>query len=233
MLNFMNETKFQSIIKAQLFDGFTEEMLSMVLPCLNPRCVHYKKGESIVFAGSPFTGIGIVTSGELVLAKESIAGNRMILNVLKEGDMFGEMVSFSDIKVWPASAMAQSDCSVVFVSPEKVITQCDKFCNHHTVLINNLLRIMSRKALQLNRKVEYLTFKSLRSKLSAYLLEMHKNTGKLMFVLPMNREELADFFNVARPSVSRELVKMKDEGLIDFHKSTFKITNIEAMRNEI
>jgi CRP-like cAMP-binding protein len=233
MFNPDNEIKIETILKTQLFNGFTEDMLRKVLPCLNPRVMHFKKGESIVFAGSPFTGIGIVNSGEIVLAKESIAGNRMILNVLKEGDMFGEMVSFSEKKVWPASATAQSDCTIVFVSPEKVITQCDKYCSHHTILINNLLHIMSKKALQLNRKVEYLTFKSLRSKLSAYLLEMHKTTGKLMFVLPMNREELADFFNVARPSISRELVKMKDEGLIDFHKSTFKITNLEAIRNEI
>lgn len=233
MFKISKEMNIQPILKTQLFSGFSEEMLLSVLPCLTPKYSQYKKGEAIVTAGSPFEGIGIVLRGELVLAKESVAGNRMILNVLREGDMFGEMVSFSEKKVWPASATAQSDCSVVFVSPEKVITQCDKYCSHHTVLIENLLKIMSRKALQLNRKVEYLTFKSLRAKLCAYLIEMHKSSGKLMFVLPMNREELADFFNVARPSISRELIKMKDEGLIDFHKSTFKITNLEAMKNEL
>jgi CRP-like cAMP-binding protein len=155
------------------------------------------------------------------------------MTVLKKGEMFGEMVSFSDKKVWPATVTAQSECEVIFVSPEKVISQCEKMCHYHQKLIDNMLKIMSKKALMLNRKVEYLSIRSLRGKLCAYLIEQHRQQGLSIFSLPLNRDELADFFNVARPSISRELSKMKDEGLIDFHKASFKLIDIEKMKTSI
>ncbi len=222
---------FDVLLKSPLFRGLSQDELSKLMPCLDPYYVQFKKSETVIRAGDPFLGLGIVLEGEILLSKESFAGNRMILTVLKSGDMFGEMISFSDKKVWPASASAQCDTRIVFIKPERVIKQCEQHCLFHTMLIDNMLKIMSKKALMLNRKVEYLSLKSLREKLAAFFLESYHNTGKLMFVLPMNRDELADFFNVARPSISRELSKMKEDGLIDFHKSTFKISDLEALKN--
>lgn len=216
-----------------LFKNVDKLGISEMLPCLNPRVTQHKKGENIANSGAPFYGIGIVIEGEIVIAKENIAGNRTILTVLKKGDMFGEMISFSDKKVWPVTVTSQSDSQVIFISPEKVISQCDKICVSHQKLIENMLRIMSKKALMLSRKVDYLSIRSLRGKLCAYLIEQWKMQGTLIFSLPMNRDELADFFNVARPSISRELSKMKEDQLIDFHKASFKILDIDRMRDEI
>jgi CRP-like cAMP-binding protein len=204
-----------------------------MLHCLNPRILNYEKNASIALAGDHFDGIGIVIEGELIIAKENLAGDRTVMTILKPGDMFGEMVSFSEKKEWPASVVAQSDAQIIFVSPEKVITMCDKMCDSHRQLIENLLIIMSKKALMLNRKVEYLSIRTLRGKLCAYLLEHQKIKQQNIFTLPMNRDELADFFNVARPSVSRELSKMKEEGLIDFHKSSFKILDYDRIKASI
>ena len=219
----------EALSVSPLFRDIMHEDINAMLHCLNPRLQRYKKGATIANFGDVFFGIGIVVEGEIVIAKESIAGNRTIMTVLKKGEMFGEMVSFSDKKVWPATVTAQSDCEVIFVSPEKVISQCDKMCHYHQKLIDNILRIMSKKALMLNRKVEYLSIRSLRGKLCAYLIEQSRQQEAKVFNLPMNRDELADFFNVARPSISRELSKMKDEGLIDFHKASFKILDQEKM----
>ncbi|HHY04413.1 MAG TPA: winged helix-turn-helix domain-containing protein, partial [Thermoanaerobacterales bacterium] len=66
---------------------------------------------------------------------------------------------------------------------------------------------------------------------SMFLLDQYKKTGKTTFVLPMNRNDMADFLNVSRPSMSREMSRMKDEGIIDFHLSTIKIKDIQALRS--
>ena len=147
--------------------------------------------------------------------------------------MFGEMISFTEKKVWPVTVTAQSDSEIIFISPENIITRCEKMCEAHQILIQNMLKIMSKKALILSRKVDYLSIRSLRGRLCAYLIEQWKSQQTPVFSLPMNRDELADFFNVARPSISRELGKMKEEGYIDFHKSAFKIIDFEAMKKEI
>ena len=46
----------------------------------------------------------------------------------------------------------------------------------------------------------------------------------------MNREALADYLNVSRPSMSRELGRMKDEGVIDFYRSSFVVKDVEALK---
>lgn len=229
----IDQNVLEALSASPLFNQILREDIQLMLHCLNPRVQRYKRGVTLANFGDVFLGIGIVVEGEIVIAKESIAGNRTIMTVLKKGEMFGEMVSFSDNKVWPATVTAQSDCVVIFVSPEKVISQCDKMCHYHQKLIDNILKIMSKKALMLNRKVEYLSIRSLRGKLCAYLIEQNRQQGLPIFSLPMNRDELADFFNVARPSISRELSKMKDEGLIDFHKASFKIIDMERMKLSI
>ncbi|MBF4692743.1 Crp/Fnr family transcriptional regulator [Fusibacter ferrireducens] len=216
-----------------LFRGIDRQDIVNMLGCLNPRMSSYQKNQPIASIGDPFLGLGIILEGEVIVAKENIAGNRMIITVLKKGDMFGEMMSFSMHTTWIAAVTAQTQSQIIFISPEKVISQCEKMCSGHKKLIENILAIMAKKALLLNRKVEYLTIKTLRGKLCAYLLETQKRTQDVFFELPMNRDEMADFFNVARPSISRELSKMREDGWIDFHKSTFKILNVDQLKNYI
>jgi CRP-like cAMP-binding protein len=140
--------------------------------------------------------------------------------------MFGEMVAFSSKKAWPASVFAQSECSVVFLPPQKITGTCPHACAGHQRLIRNMLLIVSEKALLLNRKVEYLTIRSMRTKIATYLLEQRKLTGKNTFVMPLKRNDLADFLNVSRTALSRELGRMRDEGLIDFYRSSVKLTDV-------
>lgn len=219
--------------KSALFRGIEGTTIGHMISCFAPLRQRYKKTEQIVTAGEPYTGIGIVIEGEVLVTKESIAGNRTIMSVLKKGDMFGEMVSFTDVKKWPATVTAQSDSEVIFIKPELVVNQCEKVCDGHRKMIENLMKIMAKKALMLNKKLEYLSIRSLRGRLSAYLLEQYTSKKEAMFLLPMNRDELADFFNVTRPSLSRELSRMKAEKIIDFHKSTFKILDLEALKEAL
>ncbi len=84
-------------------------------------------------------------------------------------------------------------------------------------MLQNVIKIIAQKTLFLNNKVAYLTIKSMRKKLVKYLLEQYQEKQSLTFSLPMNREELADFSNVSRPSMSREFCKMWDAGIIELY----------------
>jgi CRP-like cAMP-binding protein len=111
------------------------------------------------------------------------------------------------------------------------VGECQKLCPWHGKLIENMLMMVSERALALSRKVEYLSIKSIRGKISTYLLERYKITGKTTFMLPVNRNELADFLNVSRPSLSREMCNMRDEGIIDFHRASVQIKDVEALKS--
>lgn len=215
-----------AITNCMLFEKMDNEELSMLLDCLKPRIRKFSKNDIANVAGEPFEGIGVVLSGQAAVVKESAAGNRIILAMLKPGDLFGEMAAFSGSSKWPATVIAQTACSIMYIPPDKIIGQCERACQSHRTLIMNMLGILSKKALTLSRKLEYLSIKSMRGRIANFLLEQYKKTGQTTFLLPMNRNELADFLNVSRPSLSREMCKMRDEELIDFHRSSVQLKNI-------
>jgi CRP-like cAMP-binding protein len=216
---------------APLFKGMNRDELNGMLTCLKPAVGSYEKNEIMAVEGGKMTCLGFVLSGEVVVSKENSAGNRVIIAVDGPGELFGEMAAFSGSVVWPATVMARGACVVMFLPPGKIVNSCENACASHKQMISNMLKIISNKALNLHRKVEYLSIRSMRGKISTYLLEQYKRAGdKAIFIIPLKRNELADFLNVTRPSLSRELGRLTEEGVIDFHRSSIKIKNLDSLR---
>lgn len=218
------------IQKAALFKSIEGAELNRMLTCFGSKVVSFEKNENICRAGEKYYGIGVVLCGKVMVTKENAIGNRIIMAKLKAGDLFGETIAFSDKTTWPATVIAVEDCKILYIEPNIIVENCRNTCVGHKQLIINMLKIISKKALNLNRKVEYLVIKGMREKVSMYLLEQYKRTGQLTFMIPLNRNELAEFLNVSRPSMSREIGKMKEEGIIDYYKSTFKILDLQTLK---
>jgi CRP/FNR family transcriptional regulator, dissimilatory nitrate respiration regulator len=225
----MKKEWLPQLAHCKLFRGISETTLSQLLSCLSPKHAIYKKNEWIAIEYEPFFGLGIVLFGEVAVVKETFKGGITILAHFKEGDLFGEMVAFSDTGVWPSSVLAQTDCEVLFIRAEEFLGFCSKLCESHRVLLTNITRILAQKALLLNKKVSYLTIKSIQGKLAKYLLEQKKTHNSLTFSLPLNRQALSHFLNVSRPSMSRELCKLRDEGILAFYKESIKILDLEKL----
>ncbi len=229
----MYEKWLDSFKDVKLFQNIeADELLSMLI-CFNPKIESYQKQEYITVEGNPFTGIGVVIEGEVTIIKDNAAGERVVMTKLGINSIFGEMFAFSNSKIWGVTVIASKDCKVLFIRPEKIVGPCRNMCLGHRILIQNMLKIVSQKALGLDKKIAYLAMKSIRTKISAYLLEQHKLSGSTRFTIKYNREELADYLNVSRPSLSREIIKMKDEGMIDFYKASFHLKDIEALKMNI
>lgn len=225
----MKDEWYKALENSLLFSDIIKENIKNMLACLEPKEKSYKKGELIARFGEEMEGFGLLIEGSLSVLKENIDGNRLLLNILKPGDLFGEMAVYSERRVWPATISAVENSIVLFIEPEKIVAACEKACSYHQQLTSNMLNILSDKAMSLNKQVEYLSIKGMREKLCTYFWEQHKNQDSLLIHLPMKRNEMADFLNVSRPSMSREMSRMRDEGLIDFHLSTVKITNPQQL----
>ncbi len=218
------------IQQGKIFAGFSEEEIIEMFTCLNPVIVEYKRNEFITREGEEFEALGFMLVGKASVSKEKASGTRVVMTMLGPSDAFGEMAAFSEGSTWPASVQALEDSKVLFLPKSHIIGECDKMCPWHRKFITNFIRLISERAMMLSQKVEYLSIKTMRGKLSAFLLDMDKkNDQKKVFTIPFNRNELADFLNVSRPSMSRELLKMKEERIIDFHLSSFKILDYEKL----
>lgn len=223
--------KWLNVLKeCSLFQSITESELQTMLECLGPKIREFRKNENIALEGAIFEGVGVVLKGSSAIAKENAAGSRIIIAMAGPSDMFGEIAAFSRRRTWPATVVAQENCTIMFLPPEKIVNECEKLCISHKTLVNNMLKIVSEKALMLNKKVEYLTISSLRGKICCFFLEQCKTADSTEFMMTMNRNELADFLNVSRPSLSREMGRMRDEGIIEFDRSSVKIQDMNLLR---
>lgn len=221
------------LAECRLFENMSPDELNSMLKCLAPMICSYAKNENIASAGEKLKGVGVVLSGRAVVNKESASGDRVIMSMLEPGDMFGEIAAFSGNDTWPATVAAQSDCTVMILPPDKIVSGCRNSCASHRQLAMNMLKIVSDKATMLNRKLDYLAIKSIRGKISAFLIEQSKKSGSPIFMMPLKRSELADFLNVSRPSLSREMCRMRDEGLIEFHRESVRIRDMDALKQMV
>ncbi len=218
---------------SRLFQGIGNEALNIMLDCLKPKIRRYKQREIIISYGQPFQGVGIIASGKIALTKETYSGNRIMMGILDAGDIFGEMVAFSEHRVWPMTVIAQEDCILLFLPPDKITGTCSNICASHSTLIMNMLQILSNRASMLNKKIEHLSAKNIRGKISSYLLDIYRQTAEDTFTIPMKRHELADYLNIPRPSLSREMGLMRDVGMIEFNGSIITINNVLTLEKSI
>lgn len=220
------------LLQTQLFKNIDENELIRMLTCLSSRIVSYKQKEYITIEKSNFSEIGIILEGEVAVIKENLAGDRIFMSKLKSGDIFGEITVFANGEQL-ATIEPVVDTTILFLPSSRIVGICPNVCAGHSMLIRNMLEVISRKAVDLNKKVEILSLKSIREKISTYLLEQYLEEGKLTFTIPLKRHELAEFLNTPRPSLSRELKKMKEEGIIDFYMNSFRIVDLEVLKKSI
>lgn len=218
------------LLEIPLFHSFDKETLSGMKGCLDMQINQYEKGELIVSNGQPFNNVGIVVEGEASTIKDNALGNRNIIEVLGVGKVFGEMAAFSKKAEWYFSVQALQKCKVIFIPKDRIIGQCATLCSCHRTLIENFLSVLSERGIFLDKKIDYLTIKSVAGKLSAYLYDQYLQNNNNSFEIELNRNELADFLNVSRPTLSREMAEMKKKEIIDYYRNTFKIINVDALK---
>ena len=220
------------LVKTELFKDIGQEELVKILGCLSPSTKQYKKGEIITIEKSDFTGIGVVLEGRVTLTKQTLAGDRLMISRIEVGDIFGEIAAFVD-KKWLETVTAETQCQVLFITPDRIIGMCPHMCAGHRILIQNTLQIVSQKAFSLHQKVEMLSLGSIRKKISTYLLEQYYIKEELVFKIPLTRIELAEYLNIQRPSLSRELANMQKEEMITFERNKFTIRNLKMLKDSI
>ena len=133
-------------------------MLHM-LSCLNGRVLNVEKGDPVFLEGDSASFVGIVLSGAIQIVREDFYGNRSILSVAEESDMFGEVFSCAGVEKMPVSAFAVGKACVLLLDIDHVLRVCSNSCRFHNLLIANLLKIVAQNNLRLNQKIRIMSEK--------------------------------------------------------------------------
>lgn len=227
------EQYYPVLKKCALFRGIEEKEYAHLLDCLGIIMKSYEVEEYIFFAGDKINYVGIVLSGVVEIIKENVAGNKHILAFLGPSDLFAEGIVCTERRISPVTVQANEPVKILFIPYERVITSCGNSCSFHIQLIQNMMVVLGEKNVNLNRKLELLTLKGMREKLASFLLGVSNERGSNMFQILQNRTELADYLNVSRTSMCRELARMKEEGLIDFYGHSFKIVDKKRLAESL
>jgi len=208
-----------------LFKDIKYEDLSNFLNMSNYIIKKYPKGNMVVFEGSKCEELGILLEGLLEAQALYPSGKLLTLTRLKPVEIFGEAILFSKMSKFPATIEAIKDSKIMFIKKEDLInclTNCHKF-------MENFLELLSNKLLMLNKKVKMLSLESIRQKIENFLREEYKKQKSNIIKVSLSRKEMAEHMGIQRPSLSRELIKMRDAGIIDFNKEVIIIKDMVVL----
>ena len=219
---------FPVLHMAALFSGISDEELTAMLSCLGARIDTFPKGSRLLRAGDTVEEVGLVLAGSVLIVQEDIWGNRNILSKAMPGQTFAEVFACAPGAVLNVSVEAESAVTVMFLRIKRILSVCPSACSHHARIVRNLLGELAEKNLRLNEKLTHLGQRTTRAKLMSYFSAEAQRRGGYEFDIPFSRQQLADYLGVERSGLSLELGKMRDEGLLAFHKSHFLLKTPEA-----
>lgn len=210
-----------------LFRNISKDEIEKMFRCSKTVERFFEDGNYIFRQGETPKNLFLVLEGTVMISKDFASGKRDVLFMVGQGDVFGEMFLFADTKVYWYDAIAQENVRVLEIPWEFFYCFCSNACEHHRMITRNMLEIQSEKNFKMTRKLHLLSGTTLRERIALWLMEQAVEGDVVK--LTMNREELADYLGTTRPSLSRELMKMQQEYLIETEKNIIKIVDRDAL----
>ena len=206
-----------------LFRNMTETEIGQLLDLLRAEEQRFLKGSRIFSAGEKTSRLGVALEGSVTIESNDIWGNRTILNLIESGTVFAETYALLENEPMLVDAVANEDSRIVLLDAGR-----KKMIRYGTEAwmmkyITNFLSIAVRKNLNLSGRSFHTAPKTIRGRVMSYLnavaLQKHTNA----FEIPFDRQQLAEYLNLDRSALSKELGKMQREGLITVKKNRFTI----------
>lgn len=180
----------------------------------------YEKGEFICREDQSSDQIGIVISGGIEIQKNLSSGNIYCLFYENTGDMFGGCIAFSSNVTYPCDVYSSKKSKIVFLQKYSFFKL---FSN--TKITENMMFIVSKKIFYFENRLELFSYSSIQKKIAYYLLNnISKNNSSTVY-LPFTKKQWAEYMNVSRPSLFRELKKLNCCNVIEIDKD--KITVLD------
>lgn len=206
-----------------IFQGMSEQEVASALEGLRAVTKKYKKGTTILRAGSTTRRMGLMLEGSVTIENNDIWGNRTILSHVGKNQFFAETYGLLANEPMLVDVVANEDCQILFLTIGSLHRSSLKPDSWTAKIVGNLLAISTHKNLALSGRSFHTAPKTIRGRVMSYLNSVSIQKGSTDFDIPFDRQQMADYLNLERTALSKELRKMKDDGLIDFRKNHFHL----------
>ena len=209
--------------KTVIFRGMEDDELDTALSALKSSEKKFLKDEVILYAGSTTDRMGLVLEGSVRIESNDMWGNRTILSHVGKGEVFAETYAIAKDKPMLVDAVANEKCRILMLRIGSLGAYSQDPSLWRLKLITNILDVFMRKNLMLAGRSFHTSPKSIRGRVMAYLNSVSLQEGADEFDIPFDRQQLADYLNVERTALSKELGKMQKDGLIKTKKRHFSL----------
>lgn len=207
----------------KLFSALSEPDFSRALGLFSARVATYKKGEILRAMGMPFSTFGLVLSGTVQVFSLDMDGEPQMMANVGAGESFGESLAYLKTEESPVNVIAATDASVLWLDIATLCTRTAEGDAFALAISERFSSVLALRALFQNDRIQILSKPKIRDRLVTFLSQCERRFGSRTFIIPFDRASLAVYLGVNRTALSRELAKMKNEGMIDFFRSSFRL----------
>lgn len=204
----------------ELFKNINEANKIKLLQELETFTRKYKKNDIILSSVKNDNIICIVTEGHIQIIKNDFNGNEIIIEDIKQGEIFGSISA--NIFNTDYDITTKEDSEIIIIELSNILA-FNKETDYYNIFVKNLIQILYDKNRELNNRIEILTNKTIRDKLLAYFKIMSKNNNSKIIYLPFSYSNLADYLAINRSAMAREMKTLRDEGLIETKGKKIKL----------
>jgi CRP/FNR family transcriptional regulator len=189
----------------------------------------FSAGELLFSEGEPCNGLHIIAQGKVRLFKTSVNGREQVLSVNVSGESVAEIPVF-DGGPYPASAVALEETEIIFISRRDF----NAYCLEHPEVPLKVLTVVGARLRNLVGIIEELSFTTIRQRLISVLLKLAQSEGRkttrgIEFQLPSSHQELANQLGTVRELISRNLMRLQAEGLLDVDARQIVVKDIKGL----
>lgn len=223
MINININQYIEAISRIRLFSTFTKDELSRVL-CLSKYVIkEYDKGQIIYLKNERCQTMDIIINGRVSVQNVDENGNVLTINVFNDSDVIGAGLLFSSRNHYPMIIAAASRTTILHMQRELVL----ELCQRNVSFMKGLMNAISDTTVILTDKINAISLKTIRKSIIDFLKYEHHIQKSDIIKLNISKKELAERLGIQRSSLSRELDKMRKDGLLEFDSKTIKIINID------
>lgn len=222
----MIQNYIHQLLQLPLFKTFTAGNLQSWFRLYPYRIESYQKKDIIFNEGEVCQHIFVILSGQVQIQKVDASGRYFNVGIAEAGEMMGANVLFSNNSRYPLSTTALTPVSLLAMPKELVL----KLCQVNSNFLERLLRVASQKAFLLTQRLNEVTVQTLRQNITRYLMSRYEEVGSEIH-LPFTKTAWANELGVQRPSLSRELKKLQEEGLLTVKRDLITIHDPQTLRS--
>ncbi len=207
-----------------LFNGVDDYDCHRMFKCFNMEVKKFRAGSCISDYSKQGDKIGIILKGCADVVRYDVNGVRTIIETLGEQGIFGEYFTYPSSSRSYIEVVAGKNCEILYVRRSELLKRCENACGCHSRVVENMLELMTEKAVSLSERVEVLSQRTIENKLISFLQITEDKTaeGKTPQI-PFSTTVLSDYLCVNRSALQREIAKLKKSGVLTISKRKFKL----------